>query len=386
MNKKWYVLLVLALFLIQGVLINAADEPPKKVAKLIKKAEKALKKQELDKALESYNKAKELAPEYGPIYQGIARVQVAQKMYDEAVANMENAIKYDSENAQLKEQVAKTFLQLAKQAMGQRDFKKANDYFIRITKIPAIETLDPKLYPEVLFHLGTNYATMRKNKESNDYLNKILAISGIETADEKLVFQVYYKIGLNHYNNKKFVDANTYFEKLINMANAQTIDPKFYATTHYLVGLNSSQLKDYKKSTQFLNKFIELNKDETIANPQLSPLAHFLIGTNEMTLLDTEVQKIRDDKEKKKKERIATLAKQHESIITHLTTALTAKPELEPAYMHMGNFYYYSGDKAKAIEMYKKLIEKFPVSPDIATYKQFLSDLEKPEAKKGKKK
>jgi tetratricopeptide (TPR) repeat protein len=386
MSKKWYVLLVLVLFVFQGLVLNAADAPPKKVAKLMAKAEKAMKKNKVEKAMESLNKALELAPEYGPVYFTIGRIQMSQKKFDEAIANMDKAMKFDSENTQIKQYFAKTMFQLAREALSQKLIKKANDYFLKIVTIPGIDTIEQKLYMETLYQLGQNYFSLRDLKKSNEYWEKVLTIPNLDTIDAKLVFQVTYKVGINYYNLKDFAQSNVYFGKLVALPAAQTDNPKIFATAHYLMGLNASQLKESEKSNQYLKKFLELNADPAVNNPQLGPLANFIVGSNEMAALDKDVQKVREDKNvKEKKEKIAELAKGKASIIDYLNKAIAGQPNLEPAYMHIGNYYYYQGDKVKAIEAYKTLIVKFPASPDLATYKNFLTDLEKPEPKKNKR-
>jgi tetratricopeptide (TPR) repeat protein len=384
MKKKWYVLLVLALFVFQGVILSAADEPPKKAVKLINKAEKALKKNELDEALENYNKALELAPEYGPIYFGIGQIQVNRKQYDEAIVNLEKAVKLSPDAAKVKQFFANALFNAAKEKQGLNMDKKASDYLLKVFAIEGIDTMDPPLYREALYHLGNSYARQKDMANSTVYFEKLLAVPGIESADAKLLFQTAYRAGLNYYQVQQFKKAAALFEKVIAVPGAQTFDARVYATSHYLVGLNESQARNYDKSNKFLKEFMELNQDPAARNPQLEPLAYFLLGTNHMSLLDTKVQKIRDQKPKDLKNQIAELARKYADIPTYLSKAIDANPKLEPAYMHIGNYYYYADNIPKAVETYKTLIANFPNSPDIATYKQFLADIENP-AKKSKK-
>ncbi len=380
MRKKWYVLFVLILFVMQGALLTAVDNPPKPVTKLIEKAEKAFKKNEIDKAMESYNQALALAPEYGPIYLGIARIQSSQKKYDEAVVNLEKALQFDPESTTVKQFFANTLFNAGREASTQRDLNKANDYFTKLIGIPGISSQEPKYYLETLFQIGNNYSMLEKFAQANDYFKKLVEIPEIAIADPGLVLHVYYKMGINANQAQKFADSNTYLEKLLGFPNAQTNNSKVFTICHYMVGLNSSQLKEYAKSEEYLNKFIELNKVEANNNPQLEPLAHFILGSNLMTVLDEEVQKIRDDANEKreKKKDIQELAGKSPQIETYLSKAIELQPELEPAYMQLGNYYYYLGNIPKTIEYYKSLIEKFPTSQDIGAYKQFLTDLEKP--------
>jgi hypothetical protein len=45
--------------------------------------------------------------------------------------------------------------------------------------------------------------------------------------------------------------------------------------------------------------------------------------------------------------------------------------------MILGNYYFLCQDYENAMQAYRTLIEKFPDSQDINTYKKFLGDIEK---------
>jgi tetratricopeptide (TPR) repeat protein len=145
-----------------------------------------------------------------------------------------------------------------------------------------------------------------------------------------------------------------------------------------MLGLNSSFTSDFQTTTESLTKFLELAKDSS-EHAQFLPLGNLLLGSNQMTQLQKEVEKIEKGKDKLKK--ITALAKSKPEIETYLTKAIELQPNLEPAYMHLGNYYYYCSELEKSIETYNKLIEKFPNSPDLNQYKRFLNDI----SKEGKK-
>jgi tetratricopeptide (TPR) repeat protein len=139
-----------------------------------------------------------------------------------------------------------------------------------------------------------------------------------------------------------------------------------------MVGLNAEFANEIQTSTQYLTRFLEEAKDSS-EHAQFMPLANFLLGSGHMTLLKEEVKKMADSKDKIKK--IAELAKSQSQIETYLTRAIELKPDLEPAYMNLGNYYYYCNDLEKTITTYKTLIEKFPNSPDIDQYNNFLKEI-----------
>jgi tetratricopeptide (TPR) repeat protein len=379
MKKKWSVLVVLALFVFQGMALFSADEPPKKVAKLLKKAEKALSNKEADKALESYNQALELAPEYGPVHLGIARVLMLQNKSDEAVASLDKALQYDPDSATTKTVYAKTLSALGKNAISQRMYQKATGYYEKVVAVPGIDTMDKGLYASALFELGRNYAGVKKFAKSNEAYDKLLSIPEIESTNPKEAFEAYYQAGYNAYQLQQYKESVDYFNKLFAMPGADMQNVQIYATSHYLAGISASMLEDFDNSNKLMEKFLGM----PVKPEQLVGLANFIMGSNHMKVLEAEVQKIRkDDSVKDKIEKTKELADSKPEIETLLNKAIELQDTLEPAYMNLGNYYYYSGNMEKAISTYKTLIEKFSTSPDIESYKTFLADLEKKAEKK----
>jgi len=263
--------------------------------------------------------------------------------------------------------------QLGKQAAGQKMVEKSNQMFENLIAVPGVDTLKPKMYMDALYNLGNGYGMLKNLTKSNEYFQKVLDIPGIGASDKKIVLQLLYKIGLNYYQLQKSKESYECFEKMILLPDAETENQQLFVTAHYLAGLNASLAAELKKSNDYLIKFLA----QPTASEQLLPLANFLIGTNMMTELDEAVDAVKKDAEKDKKKRIAELASKSADIETYLNKALELKPDLEPAYMHLGNFYYYSGDDAKAISKYEELIEKYPTSPDVDGYKRFLEDIKK---------
>ena len=375
MKKKWSLLVVvLALFMFQGIALHSADAPPKKVAKLMKKAQKAFNKQDNEKALEHFNKALALAPEYGPLYLGLARVQMAQGKEDEAVGSLDKSLQYDPDSAELKQYYAKTLSDMATKALSQRMFKKATGYYAKVVGLPGIDTMDQGLYAKALFELGRNYSGGKQFAEGNKSFAKLLAIPGIETSNPKETFESYYQVGYNCYQLKQYKESVDSFKKLFAMPGADAQNPQIYSTSHYLAGISASMLNDFDTSNGLLKKFTEL----PVKPEQLVGLANFIMGSNHMKVLEAEVQKIRsDDSVKDKIKKTKELAEKNPEIETLLNKAIELQGTLEPAYMNLGNYYYYAGNIEKATATYKTLVEKFANSPDINSYKTFLADLEK---------
>ena len=379
MTKKCWFVAALIIFLAVGFTLNGAAEVPKKALKLIKQGDEAMKANDYEKAKEAYDKAIELAPDYAPAYSARGRLEVGQKNTAEAVKDFEKALELNPTDLQVIQFYAHFLFQSGGDAIRNRDLDQSNTYFLKLLAIPNIENLIPEVVHKALFQLGTNYFVQRKSAESNKYYLKLLEVPNLETLDKKLLVQGTYQVGANYSGLKEFKKAVEYFLKLVDIPGLQTEYHSLYLSTLYMIGLNSEFANDMQTSTQYLTRFLEEAKDSS-EHAQFMPLANLLLGSGYMTMLKAEIKKI-DDKDKVKK--IAELAKSKSDIETYLTRAIELNPDLEPAYMHLGNYYYYCNDLEKTIATYKTLIEKFPNSPDLDQYKKFLQDVTA-ESKSGK--
>lgn len=372
MKKKCCLALVLILLVSIGVTISA-QEVSKKAVKLVNKGDEALLKKDFGKALEAYDKAIEEAPNYALAYFGKGRAYQAQNNLEEAVKNLEKAVELDGEAPQPKNFLAQTLFQMGGEAFKQRQLELASGYYLKMLEIPGVSTAQPELTPKALYQVATIYFMMRKVEEANQYYQKVLNLPGIDTADKLMQIQATYQVGTTFSAMKQHDKAMEYFLKLLDFPELQAEYNTLYLSTLYMVGLNANFANNMEKSAEYLAKFIEEAKDSA-DHAQFMPLANLLLGSGKMTQLQEEAAKIKD---KDKVDKVAELAKAKPEIETYLNKAIELKPELEPAYMHLGNYYYYCNDLEKAIATYKTLIEKFPTSPDMEQYKKFLADIEK---------
>ena len=74
---------------------------------------------------------------------------------------------------------------------------------------------------------------------------------------------------------------------------------------------------------------------------------------------------------------IATAAKASTGIQPNLAKAIELKPDLEDAFIDLGNYFFYCQDFDNSLKTYNDLITKFPTSPSIITYKSFMQNIEK---------
>jgi len=380
MKKKCCLVLVLMLLVSFSTTISAQDIP-KKAVKLVNKGDEALQEKDFEKALEVYNKAIEIAPEYALAYFGRGRLFQAQGKLEDAAKDFEKSVELDSTAPQPKNFLAQVLFKLGGTAINQRQMDKSNEYFLKVLEIPDVEKSQPIIMAKSLFQIATNYFMMRKSKEANECYLRLMNLSSFATLDKRMVIQATFQAGATFSALKQHEKAVEYFSKLLDFPELQTEYKDIYFSTLYMIGLNANFANNLPKSIEYMTKFI----NEAGSSPnhaQFLPLANLLLGSGKMTQLQKKAEKV-EGKDKVKE--VANMAKSMPEIETYLSKAIELKPELEPAYMHLGNYYYYCDNLDKAIETYKALIEKFPNSPDLEQYKKFLADIEK-ESKEGKKK
>ncbi len=344
MTKKLLIVLFILVFSIQGAILTA--EVSKKALKQVTKAEKAIQKKDLAKAYDHYKKAIEIEPEYAEPYFGIARLLVGKRQFDAAIKQLDKALEYQPEFPKASELLAKIYFNFGQQHNRNQELGKANENYRKVIAVPGAATATKAVYSKATYQIGLNLYTLQNFEESNKMLKKFTKIEGVDTEFTEL-----------------------------------------YKTAIYVIGVNLTQMKRNDESNEYLLKYIEL--DKAAPNAQLAPIANFLVGSNNFMKLEKEVEKIKSDKDKEKKKRIAELTKKHEEkILPYLLSAIELKGDLEPALMTLGNFYYYCDNLEKTKETYESLTTKFPGSPDIAMYKSFLEDIniEIEKEKKTKKK
>ncbi|MEN8154642.1 MAG: tetratricopeptide repeat protein [Acidobacteriota bacterium] len=341
MNKKNLVLLIAIIFFIStfsGILSAEDVKIPKKALKLEKKADKATKKKEYDKAMELYKQALEIHQDMETVHYKIASIHAFKKNYKGALKELKTTLKLNSANENAKKALIDTTLKYGSSLLRERKIADANELFIDLSKVEGIKEIDAKLVTELDYRIGFNFFQLRKAEMSNEYL-------------------------------LKFVNAPT----------AQELFKNFYSTANYLIGLNYSQLENVENSNKYLLAFVDITKE----NPDNKYLgfAKYIVGMNNFNTLKTKIDKIEKAKNRKNlkesNKKILKIASSEKGIEDNLLFAVEKNPNLENAYVILGNFYYLKKDIDNSIKYYKLLIEKFPGSADVEVYKVFLKDIEK---------
>lgn len=379
MTKKSCLILVVMLFFFQAVVMNVqAQEVSKKAMKFVEKGDKALAKQKLDDALENYDKALAEDANCALAIVGKAKVLVAQQKAAEAEAILAKALESNPENVDIRKFIADYYFNTAREAIQTNQFEAANNALEKWLAIPGIkEIVEQSKLTNVYFNVGMNYLKLKDLQKSTNFLEKFLEQPDSNLFDKKALMQITYQLGINFYQLKQVDKSQEFFIKLLAFPELQTEFPQFYTTAHYMLGLNYHLAKEHEKGIEYLKKFLEIAATDA-NSAQLLPLANMFIGISKMELLQAEVGKITGDKnEKEPIKKISELAKSQPDIETYLKKAIELKSDLEPAYMHLGNYYYYCNEIPKTIETYNTLVQTFPSSPDIEGYKKFLENIQK---------
>ncbi|HDP94953.1 MAG TPA: tetratricopeptide repeat protein [Candidatus Aminicenantes bacterium] len=338
MKKTFMIALIVLAFAGQTMLATAGEAAPpsKQALKLMKKAQKAIEAKEFDKATEFYQQVIEMEAEYAEARFALGRLQLAQNQLEPGEDNLKKALELDPGHTEAAKLMARLLFSKGQQFQQQRNVEEANQCFRQLIDLPNIAELDRT-------HLG----------------------------------QSLYQLGVNLYTRKNFAESTEYLKKFQQLPMAQTEFAPIFPASNYIIGLNYSQQKDYEASNEYLSTYIDARQDAE--NDQLLPLAHFVIASNNFQVMEAEAEPIRKDKEAKDlKEKLAAVAaKFQDAIVPHLEKAIELKVDLEPAYLTLGNFYYYKNDRQKTVETYEKMISLFPDSPDKARYEKFLDDVKK---------
>ncbi len=341
MNKK-IIAAGVVILMAAGASLGAQEKLPKPAtkdaAKLMDKAEKAVKAKDLDGALALYIEVQKLEPAYAPAFLTAAMVYRMKQDDGNALSNLEKAVQADPAFARGVDAYAQLLSEKARQCSTQGKPAEAIPYFTRLIAIPGLETSRKPVYIDGLFNMGVSAFQARKFDASVEAFTKLLAVP-----------------------------------------DAATVAKPNFVLSHYMMGFNLSLLDKPEEANGFLRKYIELSVGETANN--FSSVADYMIAKNEYGLLDKKVAEIRANKEEADvMAKVKAIAAEYANIPELLGKAIAAKPELEDAYLVLGNYYYLAGNLDQAIVSYKSLLEKFAASANKADYEAFLKKLEEEKA------
>lgn len=385
MTKKWCVVMLVVAFVFLGSTMMTAEttgkEVPKQIQKALKEADSALNDKKFDKAIEKYNEILASEPEFAPAFFGLGKANLGLLKNDEAIANFEKGLALSPDSLDVKKFYLQALLKMAQDGRTQGQAQVVNNCYVKISEIPGLGQMDEKLYSDILYTVGNNfYQTRNYEKALNAYL-KFAAIPNAEVTYKKFLLPVYFQTAMCYSNMGKNKEAIDYLKKLIDFPGASADYNQLYVSAYYLVGMNAAQANDFEVSNDYFNKFLELAANSP-AHQQLISVAYKELGANRMSMLQQEAEKIKKDNPNDQVQKVAEFAKKFPDTETNLLKAIELNAELEDAYMHLGNYYYFCNELEKTIETYQKLVDKFPGSNQASSYKSFLDHRKEEKVKK----
>lgn len=339
--KRKTIALFLTVCLGLVVALAAVEQLPKPQSKdalkKMEKAEKAVKKNELDAALALYKEVIEMEPTYAPVYFTMAQLLRSKSDFEQALVNYEKALEIDPAFILARNEYIRTLLTLSQKALEARDLKKSAAFY-----------------------------------------DKIIAVKEVETTHSRELQHAAYQLGSIAYNLQDFNRSIAAFKRFLTIPEIEKTAPINSTLANYMLGINYSRLNQPEQANPYLEKFIAAPQNET-TTPWL-PVSHYMLANNLYVALDKQISLIKDDKvgdALAKFDRIAEAAKASPGIPANLTKAIELKPDLEDAFVKLGNYYFFCQDFDNALKAYTDLIAKFPASSDVAVYKSFMQKIEK---------
>jgi tetratricopeptide (TPR) repeat protein len=341
MNKK-IIAAAVVILMAAGAWLGAQEKIPKpatkEAAKLMDKAQKAVNAKDLDGAVALYAEVQKLEPAYAPAFVAAGMVYRMKQDDENALSSLEKAVQANPEYARGVEAYSQLLSEKGRQMSAQGKPVEAVAYFSRLVAIPGLEKTRKPVFIDGVFNMGISAFQARKFDVSVEAFTKLMAIPDVAVAAK----------------------------------------PSF-VLAHYMIGFNLSLLDKPEEANGYLRKYVELVGAEPANN--FAPVAGYMIAKNEYALLEKGVAKLRADKEETDvKAKVKAMAAGYANIPELLGKAIAAKPDLEDAYLVLGNYQYLAGDLDQAIATYKTLLEKFAGSASKADYETFLKKLEEEKA------
>lgn len=383
-KMKKFTIIICLLAIALGMCLYGADKTDDQVAKKAKMAyEKGIelaKHNQWDKAAQMFNEAIKLEPEWGPPYAGLAAMKRLQNKFEEAQQDFEKALNLRPELIKnIAREYAITLINLGTQAMNDQKLEKSSEYFLKILDIPSLEANDKKLYLNAVYQAGNVFSQMNQFEKAVSYFLKLIQMTENQAEFAEFYAHGNYMIGINLSLMKKYEEASPYLLKYIDLNKGNASATQFVVRANYMLGINNYELLNLKNEQIMAEPLsaerkakidkLQQDKDKLSANQVAGSAQKIAEIEDEMTL-------IKNDDLKEKREKIAKAA-QETQVEPFLVSVIQNVPDLEDACVRLGNYYYLCQDYERAIELYKKLIEKFPSSQDMSSYKKFLDLLEK---------
>ncbi len=319
--------LLLAFAFVLGAAPAAGDPQKlsKKGEKLMAKFHKAIQEKKAEEALGLIQQVIAVDPGYAVAYhnQGVLLHQKGQ--VDEAIASFEKALQLQPDYANAQNALRQSLFEAGKAALAAQDFAKSNAYLLKLRDLPFPGADNQAMLAFTRFYLGYNFYNLKQYPQAEENFAACLALPGLEAGS-----------------------------------------PDLFANATYFMGMISFVKKDHARSVEHFRKYLQLFEGKE-QKPEFYPFASFFVGNNLFRLLEAEMAK----------GQVAGMEAKVAEIIPYLEKAIADKIPSEDAHVLLGNCYVYAKNYDKAIATYQQLLAAYPQSPELASYKSFLEQLQK---------
>lgn len=307
----------------------------KKAAKLMTKAETAIRENNHDQAIGLLQQIIPLEPHSAKAHYYLGVLLYQGGKFDESISHIEETLHLQEDYPNARMLLRKVLFDAGMDAHKKQEFAKSNGYLLKVKDFPNA-------------HVG---------KENEN----ILALT-------------HFHLGFNFFNLKQYPQAQAHFELCLSLEGFAKENLDLYANTLYFLGMIGYIKEQFQDSISFFKKYLALYSGME-KKPQLNPHANYFIGANLFRMLESKVT--RGD--------MSGIMESTREIIPYLESAIAEKLPSEDPHVMLGNCYVYRNEVDKAIQTYQDLIAAFPQSPQLENYKVFLHELQK-NRPKGKKK
>lgn len=286
---------------------------------------------QLDIAVENYEKAIEINPDYAKAYYNLAGAFEEQNKYDKAVQAYKKSISLEPENPQAHNNLGNVY----------KDLEKYTD---------AIHSYEQALrnqpdYIEAYYSLGSTLQDIGKLDEAIEYFKKVLQLKPSFNEINNILGNIFKEL-------RMFEEAIQSYEKAI------AINPNFFEV-YYNLGITFQDMNEFNNAVKNYKKSIEVKEDYPEAHNNLG------VAYKELKEYDSAIKSYQRAISHRPDyadahNNLGTAFKELgyiENAIKSYEEALSIIPDFADAHFNLGMIYMDLGQFDLAVESYKKAIE-----------------------------
>lgn len=318
-------LLLAFAFALGAATAGIAKEPSKKGKKLMEKFHKAIQAKNVDQAIDLINQVIAVDPEYPIAHHNLGVLLHQKGQIDSAVASFEKALQLQPDYSNAQNALRQTLLEAGQRAMSEKKYESSNGYFLKLKEMPFVGRENEKVLATIRFYIGFNYYNLKQYPQAIANFEWVRALEWLEMENVELFANATYFLGLIEFESKDYFKANSMFKEYVKLFALAEQKPQTYSVANYFIGSGL-----FRQLEEDLKKGLTTGTDSQAAE-----------------------------------------------IVPYLESAIANKFPGEDAYVLLGNTFVYAKNYDKAIATYQQLLAAYPQSPELASYKSFLEQLQK---------